>query len=75
MAHTNGDVTHARMTDGAGDTEPILSLDRRLTPNNESLYVNVTSEATGILDLEPGDHVDIHIYRDRLIITPREPEK
>jgi hypothetical protein len=54
--------------------EPILTRSRRAQPNGKgkAVRVNITREGRDILDIEPGDDLEVEIYGDHIRLVPSE---
>ena len=57
------------------DNGPLLTLDRILQPdgNSDSPRCNLGTESQQLIDLNPGDEVEVEIYQDGyLLIAPKD---
>lgn len=52
----------------AGEKQPLDTVERSVVKHGNSLYVNVTSFAQRIHNIQVGDDVDVHITNSGLVI-------
>lgn len=58
----------------SGELDPLNTQNRDVIKQGGSCYINLTSYARDTLSLDPKDGVQIHTYRDALIIIPSDAE-